>query len=125
MAKTNIDTARLFAVLESRVNAENISWRQAAGKIGVSPSLLSRLRNNQRPDLDAYAAIVGWLGMSADDFISTGTVGTERKERELSTEVSALLRARSDLTDTDKTLLEEVFRSALKAVQNREQSGAS
>ena len=110
MAKTQIDTGRLFAVLEARTTDENLSWRQAATQIGVSPSLLSRLRYGQRPDLDGYASIVRWLRMSADDFIVVeGDDMEPGGEVSLITEISALLRKRRDLSDSDKTYLEDVL----------------
>src|SRR5438045_59281 len=74
MAKTTIDVDSLFAVLEARTNSDGLSMRQAAALIGVSPSLLSRLRNGQRPDLDAFANIVRWLGVSADTFLISDDV---------------------------------------------------
>lgn len=118
MAKTKIDTDRLFAVLEARTNDENLSWRQAALQIGVSPSLLSRLKYGQRPDLDGYASIVHWLGMSADAFIEVQTADVEpARESSLITEISAAIRKRRDLTDADKTYLEEVMRASLEHVR--------
>ncbi|NEN07657.1 transcriptional regulator [Diaminobutyricibacter tongyongensis] len=118
MAKTQIDTARLFAVLEARTTDENLSWRQAATQIGVSPSLLSRLRYGQRPDLDGYASIVRWLRMSADDFIEVaGEDAGPGGEVSLITEISALLRRRRDLSDTDKTYLEDVMRVSLDHIR--------
>jgi len=113
---THIDVGRLAAVLSARIESENISWRQAASQIGVHPSLLSRLRNGQRPDLDAFVQITQWLKMSADDFLGS-TVRTE-SEPELMSEVAALLRARKDLTETDKTLLENVFKSGLQVLRS-------
>lgn len=116
MAQTNIDVGRLVSVLHTRIEADGLSWRQAAGQIGVSPSLLSRLRAQQRPDLDAYVQIVRWLHMSTEDFLEQE--GHQRREPELTSEVSALLRARRDLSDDDKTLLENVFRSGLRVVRS-------
>jgi transcriptional regulator with XRE-family HTH domain len=116
MAQTNIDVSRLVAVLDARIEADKLSWRQAAGQIGVSPSLLSRLRNRQRPDLDAYVLIVRWLNMSTEDFLERE--GHREEQPELTSEVSALLRARRDLSDGDKMLLENVFKSGLQVVRS-------
>lgn len=112
-----VDVDRLFRVLEDRVTSDGISWRTAAGQIGVSPSLLSRLRNGMRPDLDAYLRIVRWLRLSADDFLVGEDDANGRPEPELGTEVSALLRARRDLTAEDKEMLESIFRSSLQHVR--------
>ncbi|WP_159433886.1 transcriptional regulator [Cryobacterium flavum] len=118
MAKTQIDTGRLFAVLEARTTDENLSWRQAAIQIGVSPSLLSRLRYGQRPDLDGYASIVRWLRMSADDFIEVeGDDVAQAGETSLITEISALLRKRRDLTEADKSYIEDVVRASLDHIR--------
>lgn len=117
MAQTNIDVGRLASVLHTRIEADGLSWRQAANQIGVSPSLLSRLRARQRPDLDAYVQIVRWLHMSTEDFLE-GDASPRRRQPELTSEVSALLRARRDLTEDDKTLLENVFKSGMKVVRS-------
>lgn len=104
--------------MDARISTEGISWRTAAQQIGVSPSLLSRLRNDQRPDLDAYALIVRWLGMSADDFLSTDRQRPDHDQPELTSEVAALLRARPDLSDQDRALLENAFRSGLQYLRS-------
>jgi transcriptional regulator with XRE-family HTH domain len=130
VAKTQIDTGRLFAVLEARTTDEHLSWRQAANQIGVSPSLLSRLRYGQRPDLDGYASIVRWLRMSADDFIEVeGDDVAQAGETSLITEISALLRKRRDLTEADKSYIEDVVRASLDHIRRskaaQEQDGRS
>lgn len=121
MQHTNIDVGRLVSVLDTRIEADGLSWRQAATQIGVSPSLLSRLRNGQRPDLDAYVLIVRWLAMSTEDFLER--TGQQEQQPELTSEVAALLRARRDLSDADKTLLENVFKSGLQVVRSTRSEG--
>lgn len=118
MSDKTIDVQRLVGVLDTRIGAEGISWREAARQIGVSASLLSRLRNDQRPDLDAYVLIVRWLGMSADDFLATDENKSNQPQPELASEVAALLRARSDLSDQDRALLEGAFRSGLQYLRS-------
>lgn len=113
MPDTVIDVASLASALESRVKADEISWRQAAGQIGVSPSLLTRLRNDQRPDLDAFALIVRWLRIPADQFLVDPEDLATRAEPELGSSINALLRARSDLDDQDKQHLESILQSGL------------
>jgi transcriptional regulator with XRE-family HTH domain len=115
-----VDLPRLAGVLEVRITADSLSWRKAAGQIGVSPALLSRLRNGQQPDLAGYAKIVRWLDMSADEFLRSPAPSTRggSEQKELSSEVSALLRARADLSDSDKKYLEEIFRATLTHVRS-------
>ncbi len=124
MTKTTIDVDSLFAVLEAKTISDGLSMRQAAALIGVSPSLLSRLRNGQRPDLDAFANIVRWLGVSADAFLISGDTERKTEAVELNTEVSALLRARTDLSAEDKSYLEDIFRASLQHVRKTRRSEA-
>jgi len=113
MPDTVIDVSSLASALESRVKADEISWRQAAGQIGVSPSLLTRLRNDQRPDLDAFARIVRWLRIPADQFLVDSEELANREEPELGSSINALLRARNDLDEQDKQHLETILQSGL------------
>ncbi|MFB7842135.1 hypothetical protein [Microbacterium sp. NPDC056052] len=113
MTNTVIDVNGLASALEQRVKADGISWRQAAGQIGVSPSLLTRVRNDQRPDLDAYARIVRWLRISADVFMIDPEELASREEPELGSSINALLRARSDLDEQDKEHLTNILSQGL------------
>ena len=49
---TKVDVGALYAALDAERDARGVSWRQLAKEIGVSPSMLSRLGNGQRPDAD-------------------------------------------------------------------------
>ncbi|WP_037162357.1 transcriptional regulator [Rhodococcoides fascians] len=119
MTKTAIDVRGLAAAMEMRVKAEGISWRAAAGQIGVSPSLLTRLRNGQRPDLEAFAAMTQWLNEPADRFF-LGVESTEDSAQEpLTHSMNALLRARRDLNDTDREFLSEILLAGLKHLRQR------
>lgn len=126
MASSSIDVAGLAAAMETRVKSDHISWRTAAGSIGVSPSLLTRLRNGQRPDLEAFAAITRWLGHRADDYLIDPRRGPEdrgaRPEAPLESSVAALLRARSDLDEVDKMFLHSILVAGIQSVQQRQKA---
>lgn len=121
MAETYVDVERLFRAVQTKARRDTLSLRQAALDIGVSPSLLSRLRGGQRPDLDAYAAIVRWLGASADEFLSANAAGVEPQanRQELEAEIGALLRARNDLQEDEKAYLHEIFTASVRLVESR------
>lgn len=122
MSRTSIDVPGLAAAMEIRVSADHISWRTAAGQIGVSPSLLTRLRNGQRPDLEAFAAITRWLGRPADDFfLNPDDVAKGGPQLPLASSMNALLRARSDLNDNDKRFLQQILQAGLEHVQEHQQ----
>lgn len=113
-----LDVSRLHAALDARRIEKDLSWRQLAKEIGVSPSTMSRLTNEDlRPDVDAFAAMVAWLGVPAERFL-VDEEGIAREpgaeEVPLMAELSPLLRARGDLEKEDVEHLEELIRSAVK-----------
>ena len=124
MAKTRIDTTGLYAALDAERTAQGWSWRQLAKEVDVSPSLLSRLGNEQRPDADGFATLVRWLNMPAENFMIDADDQRERQsEPDLVTQLVPLLRARQDLDDRDVAYLEEVIRATVKHMHaTREES---
>jgi transcriptional regulator with XRE-family HTH domain len=118
MPRTKIDVQGLYAALDAERTARGLSWRQLANEIGVSPSLLSRLSNDQRPDADGFATLVRWLNMPAEEFMVDveGDRGTQ-SEPDLLTQLAPLLRARQDLDKRDIVYLEEVIRATVRHVQ--------
>ena len=118
MARTKINTAGLYAALDAERTAREWSWRQLAKEIGTSPSLLSRLGNEQRPDADGFATLVRWLNMPAETFMIDADSPTGRQsEPDLVTQLAPLLRARQDLDGKDVAYLEEVIRATVKHMQ--------
>ena len=118
MTRTKIDVQGLYAALDAERTARGLSWRQLAKEIGVSPSLLSRLGNDQRPDANGFATLVRWLNMPAEEFMVDveGDRGTQ-SEPDLLTQLAPLLRARHDLDKRDIAYLEEVIRATVRHVQ--------
>jgi transcriptional regulator with XRE-family HTH domain len=115
-----VDVAKLYEALDTERRARgNLPWRQLAQQAGVSPSLLSRMGNKQRPDLDGFIALVQWLGGKAETFMLTpDDQPTPPRQTDLTTEVAVLLRARDDLDDTDKVYLQEIFEATLRKVRS-------
>jgi transcriptional regulator with XRE-family HTH domain len=113
MSKTRVDVPGLYGALNAAREAKGMSWRQLAKEIGVSPSLLSRMSNGDRPDADGFATLVTWLGMPAEDFM-TPSENRQESPPELMTQLAPLLRARKDLTAEDVTYLEEVIQATLR-----------
>ena len=97
MTRTKIDVRGLYAALDAERESRGLSWRQLAKEIGVSPSLLSRLGNDMRPDADGFATLVRWLNMPAEEFmVDSDTNRPRQQEPDLVTQLAPLLRARQD-----------------------------
>src|ERR1700742_1760612 len=110
MTRIRIDVRALYASLDAARIARNMSWRQLAKEIGVSPSMLSRLGNDLRPDADGFATLVRWLNMPAEQFmIEVDGQRDTQTEPDLVTQLAPLLRARQDLDKRDVAYLEEVI----------------
>lgn len=109
--RLNVDA--LYEALNTERKARGeLSWRQVAKAAGVSPSTLSRLGNGYRPDVDAFARLVQWLGVPAERFFARQEV--QAPQPDLVTELAPLLRARKDLTEQDVTYLEDIIGAALR-----------
>jgi transcriptional regulator with XRE-family HTH domain len=116
VTRTTVDVNKLYAALDAAREAKGMSWRQLAKEIQVSPSTLSRLANDLKPDVNAFAAMVTWLNVPAETFILVPEDETESEADEppLLAELAPLLRARKDLHQDDVDHLEELIASAVK-----------
>jgi len=104
----------LYAALDAVREHLGLSWRQLAREVGVSPSTFSRLANQQKPDVDAFVAMVRWLKVPAERFMIDADEAPPRDEPELMAELAPLLRARKDLNAEDKIYLEELISAAMR-----------
>ena len=113
MPQTQINVPALYAALDAVRESRRMSWRQLAREVEVSPSTFSRLANRQKPDVDAFLALVRWLNVPAERFMADGD-DQDREEPPLMAELAPLLRARRDLNSEDKKYLEEVIGAAVR-----------
>ena len=68
-ADSGVLVDELAAMVRARLDQEHLKLRDAAEQTGVSAATLSRVLNNKLPDTKTFAALVRWLGVSADLFI--------------------------------------------------------
>jgi len=113
MPRTQINVPGLYAALDAVRESRGLSWRQLAREVGVSPSTFSRLANRQKPEVDAFVAMVRWLKVPAERFMIDDEK-PDREEPELMAEFAPLLRARQDLNSEDKKYLEELIGAAMR-----------
>ena len=62
-------TKSLFEALDHKRQSMGMTWRQVAADIGgqVTPSMLTRLRDGGRVEVQLMVAAIGWLGVSVED----------------------------------------------------------
>ncbi|TVT31501.1 helix-turn-helix transcriptional regulator [Amycolatopsis rhizosphaerae] len=115
-----LDTGRLYAALDAQREARGLSWRQLAAEAGVSASLVSRMGNGHRPDLDGFIALVQWLGMPAETFMVWPEGAPERRPRpSLEARLAPLLRADDELCESDRDHLLDVVAVTLRHLRAR------
>lgn len=111
-----VDVTALHAALDQRRQSEGLSWRQLAGKIGISPSTLSRMAQGNKPDVDSFAAIIEWLGVPAERFFR-GATATGDDASTLAM-VSSHLRANKKLSKEKAQALEQIILAAYNALKD-------
>jgi len=113
-----MDARRLYDALDAQRRARGLSWRQLAEQAGVSPSLLSRMGNGQRPDLDGFIALVQWLGAPAEEFmVWPDSAARSEEQPDLETQLALLLRARNDLSEADRQYLLDIVNATMRRIK--------
>ncbi|MCU1582801.1 MAG: family transcriptional regulator [Microbacteriaceae bacterium] len=117
--KTQINVPVLYAALEAAKDSKGLTWRSLAKLIELSPSLFSRLANGLKPDADAFATIVNWLGVDASQFFIDENVQSRSaaSQPELMGQLVPLLRARKDLSAPDIAYLEDLIAATIRRAQ--------
>lgn len=110
-----VDVEGLYEALDAKRTAKGISWRDAAAEIGVSPSTLTRMGQGASPDVEGFAKMVNWLGVSANEFFhgqGTGTTKRSAPKEDLLVVVSRHLRASKELDAGSAKALENIIQAA-------------
>lgn len=109
MSGAHFEGDRFVAALDSTRQARGLTWRKVADQAEVSASTLTRMAQGKRPDVDTFAALTKWAGLSADDFLAdTAPAGVT----EPLAQVTAYLRADPNLSETGKNALEAILHAA-------------
>ena len=98
MPEAHLDVEALYAALDAQRKSKKLSWRQLAAQVDTSPSTLTRMARGKRPDVDSFAALVEWLGVSADQFLRPAQPSPTKKKAEPMAMISTYLRASKDLS---------------------------
>lgn len=117
MSEAHLDVDALYAALDAQRKSKDLSWRQLAKEVGISPSTLTRMAQGKRPDVDSFAALVRWLGVPADEFLRSESGKPSRKVAEPMAMISTYLRASKDLDKKSIEALEDIIRAAYRSLK--------
>jgi len=115
--ETTIDVEAFYAALDAKREGEELSWRELARNLEISPSTLTRMAQGRRPDVDTFATLLRWLGMTADAFMRPVPKG--RKEVDTVAMISSYLRADKEIDPKDAEALEDIIKAAYRRLSDR------
>lgn len=118
VGRSRLDTETLYAALDAQRQGRDLSWRQLAKEVGVSPSTMTRLAQGQRPDIDAFAALVRWLGQPADVFLVYDSMAPAG-DPDLVAQIAPVLRARRDIDEADARYLEDLLKVGSQGLRTK------
>jgi transcriptional regulator with XRE-family HTH domain len=109
------DIRKLAALIRTKRAGRGL--RSAATEIGsVSASTLSRIEQGNIPDLETFMRVIRWLGVSADEFMTSPAAGRPADALKL---VEAHLRADRTLAPEAVDALSAMIRFAYKAAKTK------
>lgn len=114
---SRVDAAVLRAALDVARQARGLSWRELANEAGVSASTLTRIGQGKRPDVDGFSALIQWIGVPAERFMTTNP---DQRTPELEVRVGLALATEPGLSARDRQFLYEVLAAAIKRIRAQE-----
>lgn len=114
MTQTTINVELLYEALDQKRAAEKLSWRGLAQELGVTPSTFTRMVQGRRPDADTFAAMVRWLGLPMDQFVTGG------REPEPIDMIGTYLRMDRNITAEAANAIEEAIRALYNHMRKEE-----
>ena len=104
------DVSALHAALDSERRSRRLVWKDVATESGISASTLTRLSQGRQPDVNSLAALVSWLGMSADHFMGSRSSEEFGAASPLA-QISTIIHRDPNLNNDAATALEELVRA--------------
>jgi transcriptional regulator with XRE-family HTH domain len=111
-----VDVKALYAALDAKRQSLGMSWRTLAQSLDIAPSTFTRIAQGRRPDVDTFATLVRWVGVSAETFIQSAATMRDA-DVESAAMISAFLRADRHLTPEAATALEELIEVAYRTLR--------
>ena len=112
------DVAALHAALDAERLTRRLTWKDVSAGSGVSASTLTRLSQGRRPDVDSLAALIQWLGLSADRFMGQRRTAAFGAASPL-TQISSILHEDPNLNKDAAAALDELIKATYSRLRSR------
>lgn len=111
MPETTVDVEALYAALDQKRQAKNLSWRTLATKLEITPSTFTRMAQGLKPDVDTFATLVRWLSMSQEEFLRPSRKKTDADPVAM---ISSYLRGAKNISHEQAEALEDIITAAYR-----------
>lgn len=112
MPETTVDVEALYAALDRKRQNLKLSWRTLASKLEITPSTFTRMAQGLKPDVDTFATLIRWLGMSQEEFLLP--VRKAVKNTDPVAMISTYLRGAKNVSHEQADALEDIISAAFK-----------
>ncbi|HME08340.1 MAG TPA: hypothetical protein VKG25_14890 [Bryobacteraceae bacterium] len=112
MPETTVDVGALYAAIDCKRQNLQLSWRALASKLSITPSTFTRMAQGLKPDVDTFATLIRWLGMSQEEFLLPSRRAA--KSTDPVAMISTYLRGAKNLSHAQAEALEDIIAAAYR-----------
>ena len=112
MPETTVDVDALYAALDQKRQTQQFSWRALAQKLEISPSTFTRMAQGLKPDVDTFATLIRWLGMSQEEFLLPAKRNNQNADTVAM--ISSYLRGAKNINHEQASALEDIIGAAFR-----------
>lgn len=121
MPQTTVDVGALYSALDRKRRVHELSWRELAAKLDISPSTFTRMAQGARPDVDTFATLLRWLDMPATAYMRGVELPGDEDVSDATADLEAiglLLRKSRSMKPAQAEALENIIQAAYKSIVN-------
>jgi DNA-binding MurR/RpiR family transcriptional regulator len=112
MPETTVDIEAMYAAIDRKRQARKLSWRALATTLEISPSTFTRMAQGLKPDVDTFATLIRWLGMSQEEFLRPA--GRTAENADPVAMFSSYLRSAKNVSQEQAEALEDIMTAAFR-----------
>jgi transcriptional regulator with XRE-family HTH domain len=112
MPETTVDIETLYAALNRKRQTKKLTWRALATLLEITPSTFTRMAQGLKPDVDTFATLVRWLGMSQEQFLRPTRKKAENADPVAM--ISSYLRGAKNISHAEAEAMEDILAAAFR-----------